>query len=336
MRRLAALALLLASCSTTGKDPMNWLATWPPDAPGGLDPKLKAAIDATPVPDYAGLELPAIRANFAQRVGATPKLNDKVAKTEDRKAGSVPVRIYTPEGAGPFPLLVYLHGGGWVLGDLNSHDDLCRSLCRRAGVVVVSADYRLAPETRHPAALQDAFAVLRWTASNAKELNGKADRLAVGGDSAGGNLAAALALRTHERGGPSIVFQLLIYPVTVRDFETPSYRQYATGYGLTRANMMWYWDKYLADPTDAEDPYAAPLRADDLSGLPPAFLVTAECDVLRDEGEAYGARLAAAGVPVAGVRYQGMNHGFVRLGAAFPQALKAVDDMAAALKAALK
>jgi acetyl esterase len=338
MRRLALAALLLASCrSTSGRDSMSWLQTSPADAPGGLDPKLKAALEAAgPAPDFDAMDLPAIRKWFADRVAATPPVKDKVAKVEDRKAGNVPVRIYTPEGKGPFPVLLYLHGGGWVLGGLDSHDDVCRSFCRRAGVLVVSADYRLAPEARHPAAIQDAYAALRWTAERAAELGGRPDRLAVGGDSAGGNLAAALALRARDRGGPKIAYQLLIYPVTVRDFETPSYRQYASGFGLTRKNMIWFWDRYLADAADADDPYAAPLRAADLAGLPPALLVTAECDVLRDEGEAYGARLAEAGVAVRGVRYMGLNHGFVRMGAAFPQALKAVDDMAAALREALR
>lgn len=315
---------------------MSWMSTWPEKGvEGTLDPRLQAALAAAPTPDFAAMTLPEVRANAVSRFGATPKLGEKVAKVEDRKAGSLPLRVYTPEGPGPFPVLLYFHGGGWVVGSLDSHDDLCRSLCRRAGVLVVSVDYRLAPEERFPAGLQDASNALRWLAANAASLNGDPARLAVGGDSAGGNLATALALRTRDRGGPTIKHQLLLYPVAVRDFETPSYRRFAAGYGLTRANMMWFWEQYLATPEDALDPYAAPLQAPDLAGLPPAFVVTAEFDVLRDEGEAYAAKLAAAGVDVRCVRYLGMNHGFARMGAVFPPAAKALDDMAAALRAGL-
>lgn len=333
MRRIGVL-LLAATAGCAGGGDMNWLSTWPEKGvEGTLDPKLQAALAAAPTPDYASMTLADVRANSDQRFKAAPRLNEKIAKVEDRKAGAVPLRVYTPEGSGPFPVLLYLHGGGWVVGSLDSHDDLCRSLCKRAGALVASVDYRLAPEERFPSGLQDASNALRWLAANAASLKGDPARLAVGGDSAGANLAAALALRTRDRGGPAIRYQLLIYPVAVRDFETPSYRRFATGYGLTRANMMWFWDQYLATPEDALDPYAAPLQAEDLSGLPPAFVASAEFDVLRDEGEAYAAKLAAAGVDVRCVRYLGMNHGFARMAAAFPAASKALDDMAAALRA---
>ena len=301
-----------------------------------LDPKLAAALAAAPAPDYRAMTLGDVRASADQRFKAVPKLGDKIDSAYDLKAGGVPIRVYDPEGAGPVPILLYFHGGGWVVGNLESHDDLCRSLCKRAGVLVVSVDYRLAPEARFPGGLQDASTVLRWLATNAASIGGDPARIAVGGDSAGGNLAAALALRTRDRGGPAIAFQLLIYPVTVRDFDTPSYRRYAAGYGLTRENMRWFWDQFLEKPEDADDPHASPLHAEDLSGLPPAFVVTAEFDVLRDEGEAYAAKLAKAGTRVRCVRYLGMNHGFARMGALYPQAAQCLDDMAAALKAGLK
>lgn len=337
MRRAAAAVLsVLAGCAAAEKADMNWLEIRPAGGvEGALDPKLKAALAAAPTPEYAAMTLADVRATSDQRFKATPKLKDKIDSSYDAKAGGVPVRVYVPDGKGPFPVLLYLHGGGWVVGSLESHDDLCRSLCGRAGVLVVSADYRLAPETRFPGGLQDAANVLRWLSTNAASLGGDPSRIAVGGDSAGGNLAAALALRNRARGGPPIAFQLLIYPVTVRDFETPSYRRYAAGYGLTRANMMWFWERYLEKPEDAANPEASPLLAADLSGLPPALVVTAEFDVLRDEGEAYAAKLAEAGTKVRCLRYLGMNHGFVRMGALFPQAAQCLDDMAAALRSAL-
>jgi acetyl esterase len=316
---------------------MNWLETRPAGGvEGALDPKLKAALAAAPVPSYAAMTLGDVRASAAERFQATPKLNEKIDSAFDAKAGDVPLRVYDPEGDGPRPILLFLHGGGWVVGNLESHDDLCRSLCKRAGVLVVSVDYRLAPEARFPGGLRDAANVLRWLSTNAATIGGDPSRIAVGGDSAGGNLAAALALRTRERGGPRIAFQLLIYPVTVRDLETPSYRRYATGYGLTRDNMKWFWDQYLEKPEDDGNPEAAPLHSEDLSGLPPALVVTAEFDVLRDEGEAYAAKLAKAGTPARCLRYLGMNHGFAGMGALFPQASQALDEMAAALRTALR
>ena len=337
MRHAAAVLLSILAAGCAGSPDMNWLETRPAGGvEGALDPRLKAALAAAPTPDYAAMTLADVRAAAEQRFKATPKVGDKIDSSYDLKAGGIPVRVYDPEGAGPVPVLLYFHGGGWVVGNLESHDDLCRSLCRRANVLVVSVDYRLAPETRFPGGLQDASTVLRWLATNAASLGGDPARIAVGGDSAGGNLAAALALRTRDRGGPAIAFQLLIYPVTVRDFDTPSYGRYAAGYGFTRDNMKWFWERYLEKLEDADDPYAAPLNAEDLGGLPPAFVVTAEFDILRDEGEAYAAKMAKAGTRVRCVRYLGMNHGFARMAALYPQASAALDEMAAALRTALK
>jgi len=334
--RATAVVLACWAAGCAGSPEVNWMETRPAGAAEGtLDPKLALALKMSPMPDFAGMALADVRSSSDARFKAVPRLNEKIDSAYDHKVGGLPARVYVPEGQGPFPVLLYFHGGGWVLGNLDSHDDLCRSLCKRAGMIVVSLDYRLSPETRYPGALNDASTALRWLASNAATIGGDPKRLAVGGDSAGGNLAAALAIRNRDRGGPSIAFQLLIYPVTVRDFDTPSYRRYATGYGLSRANMEWFWAQYLEKPEDAADPGAAPLNAPDLSGLPPAFVATAEFDVLRDEGEAFAAKLAEAGVKTRCVRYLGLNHGFARLGALLPRANEALDDMAAALRSAL-
>src|SRR5215813_4499747 len=203
----------------------------------------------------------------------------EVAKVEQRNipgpGPAIPVRIYTPAGPGPFPILVWFHGGGWVVGDLDSADPTARHLSVGAGCVVVSVDYRLAPETKFPGPADDCYAATQWAARHAAQLHGDADRIAVGGDSAGGNLAAAVSLMARDRSGPALAFKLLVYPVTQRDYTTNSYQSYADGYLLSRASMQWYWDHYLRGPADASDPYAAPLAAQDLGGLPPALVITA-------------------------------------------------------------
>jgi acetyl esterase len=262
----------------------------------------------------------------------------EVAKVEDSRTPGpgpeIPVRIYTPAGAGPFPILAWFHGGGWVVGDLDTADPTARHLAVEAGCVVVSVDYRLAPETKFPGAADDCYAATVWAAQNAARLNGDADRLAVGGDSAGGNLAAAVALMARDRGKPPLVFQLLVYPVTACDFDTASYRQNAEGYMLTRDGMRWYWDHYLSTPADASNPYAAPLVAQDLSGLPAALVITAEFDPLCDEGEVYGRRLQAAGVPTTCSRYDGMIHGFFGMPAVLDKGQRAIAEASAALRRA--
>jgi acetyl esterase len=264
---------------------------------------------------------------------------EPVAKVEDRTVpgpkGEIPVRVYTPEGAGPFPILVYFHGGGWTIGNLETHDGSCRQLCNGAGCVVVSVDYRLAPEHPYPAAADDAYAATRWVAANAGALGGDARRIAVGGDSAGGNLAAVVSLMARDRGGPSLVFQLLVYPaVDAPTANHPSYRENAEGYFLTRDMMFWFWAHYCGKGPDPADPYACPLNAKDLRGLPPAYVVTAEFDPLRDEGEAYAAKLREAGVPTTLKRYAGMIHGFFGMSALLTQARVATREAAEALRAA--
>lgn len=242
----------------------------------------------------------------------------EVARVEDRSIQTpdvdVPVRLYTPEGDGPFPILVFFHGSGFVICDIDTHDGLCRDLCRHSGCVVVSVDYRLSPEHKFPAAVDDCYAVTRWAAEHAAEITGDAHTVFVAGDSAGGNMAAVTSLRIRDEGGPTLTGQVLIYPVT--DYHTPptaSYLENAHAKRLTRKRMIWFWRQYLSESAEAEDPYVSPLRASRFDGLPPALVVTAECDPLRDEGECYAARLEAAGVPTQSSRYEGLYHGFLGL-----------------------
>jgi acetyl esterase len=261
---------------------------------------------------------------------------EPVARTEDLRIagpeGSIPIRVYTPAGRGPFPGLVYFHGGGWVLCDLDTHDTTCRTLARKAGAVVVAVDYRLAPEHRFPAAVVDSCAATRWVAANAERLGIDPRRIAVGGDSAGGNLAAVISLKFRDEAGPALALQVLVYPVTnLAAFDTPSYQEFAEGYYLTRAEMEWFRGHYLASAGDGLNPDASPLLAPDLRGLPPALVITAECDTLRDEGEAYARRLAEAGVDVTCTRYAGMVHPFFSLPGALGGGRRAIEQFAAAV-----
>jgi acetyl esterase len=261
-----------------------------------------------------------------------------VAAVADRRvpgpAGELPVRVYTPEGEPPFPIVVFFHGGGWVVGTLDTYDPLCRALAAATPAVVVSVDYRLAPEHRWPAAVEDAYAATEWASRNAAALGGVQHRLAVAGDSAGGNLAAVVALGARDRGGPAIGFQLLVYPVLDAAGDTASWREYADGYHLTADGMRWYWDHYLGRAGGAA-PDASPLRAAFVGGLPPALVIGAEYDILRDEGEAYAARLAEAGVDASASRHAGVVHGFVRWRAVTGAAEDALQEAAAALRSAL-
>ncbi len=264
---------------------------------------------------------------------------EPVARVEEHRlpgpAGEIPVRLYAPAGAGPFGALLYFHGGGWVVGDLDTHDHLCRALARRAGGIVLAVDYRRAPEHPFPAAVEDAYAAARWAHEHGAAVGIDPERIALAGDSAGGNLSAVVSLLTRERGGPSLCLQIPIYGVmNLASFETPSYHDYAQGYDLDRSRMAWYRERYLSDPQDAHSPLASPLLAEDLSALPPAFVVTAECDVLRDEGEAYARRLEEAGVPCTLKRYPGMMHGFFAMANVLDRAREALDDVGTALRAA--
>jgi acetyl esterase len=274
-------------------------------------------------------------AAFAQ-LGGEP---EPVARIEERTipgpAQPIPLRIYQPAGNGPFPVLVYIHGGGWVLCTLDTHDPLCRSLANAAGCVVVSVDYRLAPEHKFPAAAEDCYAAMQWVMNNAASFNGDPHRVAIGGDSAGGNLSAVAALMARDRKGLRPVFQLLIYPVI--DYylaDHPSYRENADGYFLTRDDMAWFWGHYLGEKADSANPYACPQRASSLRGLPAALVVTAEFDPLRDEGELYAARLKEAGVNTRLVRYDGMIHGFLSMAGVLTQGRDGIALAAGELRSA--
>jgi acetyl esterase len=250
--------------------------------------------------------------------------------------GPIPIRLYRPRSTAPgvaLPLVAYFHGGGWTIGTLDAFDPLCRALANASGLLVAAVDYRLAPEHPFPAAPDDARAAVRWLAEEAGALGADPERLAVAGDSAGGNLATVTARRLRDDGGPPLRFQALIYPVTDSALNTPSYREKGDGFGLSAASMARFWRFYL-DGADGRHPDASPLQAE-LAGLPPAFILTVEDDVLRDEGEAYAKALEAAGVPVTLRRYDGPIHGFVRWLAKASVSRRAVDEVAAALREGL-
>jgi acetyl esterase len=302
-----------------------------------VHPQAQAMIDRTlalNLPPASQMTIAELRDNARTRSAALPR--EDVASVRDHRVasatGDVLVRVFTPRASGPLPALVYFHGGGWVTGDVDTHEGICRTLANAAGSVVVSVDYRCAPEFTFPTAADDAYAATTWVAKEAATLGVDASRIAVCGDSAGGNLAAVVALMARDRGGPRLTFQALVYPVTDCDFETPSYRENAEGYLLTRDSMRWYWDQYVPSAADRTNPYAAPMRAASLAGLPPALVITAEYDPLRDEGEAYASKLAAAGVPVSHTRYPGMIHAFFRFTDSIDAARAAVAEVVAALQ----
>ena len=307
-----------------------------------LDPQMKIILDAF---NAAGPMF--LRAETAEQARAKMRAlleanqipAPAIYRVEDRHIagadGQIAARIYTPEGSPPMGVLVYFHGGGWVLGDLESHDRVCRALANGAGCVVVSIDYRLAPEHVFPAGAMDCYAATQWVAENAASFGADRSRMAVGGDSAGGNLAAAVSLMARDRGGPAINFQLLLYPVTDCALDTPSQKEFAEdGYVLSRADMEWFWKNYLDRAAEKNNPYACPLRAKNLSGLPPALVLTASHDPLRDEGERFAERLIAAGVKVTCTRYEGVTHGFVSFADALDKGKEGIRQAADALKAA--
>ena len=244
-------------------------------------------------------------------------------------AGDVPVRVYASERGGIRPALIYFHGGGFVFGNLDTHDAVCRALAKESGAMVISVDYRLSPEHKFPAAVEDSHAVTMWVAANAERLGVDARRIAVGGDSAGGNLATVIAMRCRDAGGPALASQVLLYPVTdFSSFETASHQELGEGYFLTRAAMEWFCGHYLPSSDLARHPEASPLLAPNLRALPPALVITAEFDPLRDEGEAYAKRLRQAGVPVTMNRYPGMIHGFVSMRGVLAGGRRAIQEAA--------
>lgn len=315
---------------TVGATPVPEEAALPvhPQAQALLD-----ALEAQGMPPFPQMTVPTARAaakGFLDLQGEP----EPIAVEERRipgPASQLPVRIYTPDGAGPRPLVVYFHGGGWVIGDLDIVDRPLRSIANRSGAVVVSVDYRLAPEHVAPAAFDDCYAATVWAAEHAAELGADASRLVVGGDSAGGHLAASVAQAALDRGGPAIAAQVLLFPVTDFAFTTPSYSENADGKLLTRGAMEWFWAHYLGAQSDDIE-YLCPGRRADLSGLPPAYVATAEYDPLRDEGEAYAAKLEAAGVPVTRKRFDGLLHDFLWTLGATPVGAPILDEVADAVR----
>ena len=292
-----------------------------------LTPEIQAVLDemnAAPGPPPHEIPVDQARINHADEAARFCGEGEPVAEVRDHKVGEVLVRTYRPEREGPLPVVVYLHGGGWIMGTLDSYDSLLRALANASGASVAGVEYRLAPEHRYPAALDDSLAAIRWAAANVDP------RLAVIGDSAGGNLAAVAARRLRDR----IRYQVLVYPVIDAVFDTPSYVDFNEGHGLSAASMQRFWRLYL-DGSDATDPDAAPLHATDLAGVAPAYVLTAEEDVLRDEGEAYAEALRKAGVPTELVRWPGTIHGFFRWLAVTPEARKAIDAVGARISNAL-
>jgi acetyl esterase len=301
-----------------------------------VDPEIAAALEKLPEPE---LELEAMRRAHLEGTevvsGEGPDVPHVMDHAVEGPDGHVPVRLYMPEAPGGRPpLLVYLHGGGWIMGSRASYDPTCRALAVASGVAVLSVEYRLAPEDPFPAAVDDASAALTWAAAEGHALGADPSRLAIGGDSAGANLAAVAARRARDAGGPELAFQLLIYPVVDAAHGSGTYEEFADGPGLTRETMRFCWDAYL-DGADPHDPDASPLQAGDLAGLPPALVVAAEIDPLRDEGEAYARALEAAGVPVELRRVPGAVHGFWRFGAVSRLARETVASTGASLREAL-
>jgi acetyl esterase len=304
-----------------------------------VDPEIQGVLNLLAEAGFPGIwtMTPMEARDWARAMGAEAPPGPELPKVVDRSIpgpdGEIPVRIYTPEGDGPFPVIVWFHGGGWVVGSLDDADPFVRRLVQATGFVCVSVDYRLAPEHPYPAAIDDCFAVAEWSAKNAAELDADPRRLVVAGNSAGGNLAAAVAIRARDLGGPEIAFQFLACPVTDHDFTRQSYVDNADGYLLTTKDMRWFWDHYVREIGDRSGSDASPLRAQTLAGLPPALVVTAELDPLRDEGDEYARLLANAGVATTHRCYEGVVHDFCSMPLAC--GLAALEEAARDLRAAI-
>ena len=287
-----------------------------------LEPAAQALADATAKPPFL-FDLPPTEGRKAVdelQSGeiSKPEIDEEWMHLKGGPTGEVPVRIVKPRGTtGTLPVIVYVHGAGWVFGDALTHDRLVRELAVGVGAAVVFPDYSRSPEARYPIAIEQNYTVAHWVETDGAGKGLDTSRIAVAGDSVGGNMSAALTLMAKERGGPTLAAQVLFYPVTDASFDTPSYHQFAAGYYLRRDGMQWFWDQYTTDEAERDEITASPLRAslEQLSGLPPALVITGEADVLRDEGEAYASKLREAGVPVTAVRYQGIIHDFVMLNA---------------------
>jgi acetyl esterase len=297
-----------------------------------IHPEIAKILSTLPVPDGSPLNPQAMRAGEAAQV---PPVEDRLPlhAVEDRTAatpsGDVPVRIYTPVEADAYGLLVYIHGGAFFLGSLDTHDHVARSLARETGFKVISVGYRLAPEAAFPAGLEDCYGVVRWAAEQGGTLGWDGKNLAIAGDSSGGNFVAAVAAKAHDDGFTAITHQVLFYPSLDLDFDVDRYaslRENAEGYGLETAGLLPFNSFYLESGADPADPLVSPVKREDLAGLPPALLITAEHDPLRDEGELYGRRLAEAGVDATVSRYAGANHGFVQNFSWIPEFHRAFEE----------
>ena len=307
-----------------------------------ISPALQAMLDASaaagvpPIHEQPLAEARAGAINFAS-LGAGPK--EELFGVDDREVpgpdGLIPVRVYTPVATeDAVPGVVYLHGGGWAIMGIETHDWICRRLAKESGAVVVSVEYRLAPEHPFPAPLDDCYHATQWVVDHASDFGIDPTRVAVAGDSAGGNLSAAVALRARAAGGPALAAQVLVYPVTDASFDTGSYSENGKGYLLEADGMRWFWQQYLGPDGDPDDAFASVLRAADLADLPPALVITAESDPLRDEGEAYARRLDGFDVPTTLVRYDGVIHGFLGLREVVPEADQAMAQIATFLQRA--
>jgi acetyl esterase len=306
-------------------------------APPVLDPQIQAVLEeqaAAGVQAPGAVSVEALREQSARLGREQWGALDEVHSVEDTDAEGVPIRIYRPvDTDDPSMALVFFHGGGWVTGSIETHDGPARALAKRAGIVVVSVDYRLAPEHPFPAGLNDAWTATQWVSNHAADLNLDVDRIGVGGDSAGATFAAVVAARARHHAIP-LALQLLLYPVTNHAFDTPSYSYFSEGYGLTRAGMQWFWEQYLGG-ADGSNPDASPAQLDDLRRLPRAIVVTAEADVLRDEAEAYAQRLFLSTVETEGYRYDGMIHGFMRMAGKVERSNAAYDELAESIRTML-
>jgi acetyl esterase len=291
------------------------------------------AVNALPTPVRSDETLQALRQGFGMLMLMAGE-PEPVFAIEDRDADGVPVRIYRPSPDADLPIVVYLHGGGWTIGSVEQFDPILRQVANATEAIVVAPDYRLAPEHPFPAPLDDCWQAVTWTAKNAATFGGDATRLAVMGDSAGGNLSAVCSLLARDAGGPELAMQVLVYPVTDCDFTTASYDTNREGYLLSQDEMHWFFSCYTRGGTEPTDWRISPMRAPDLTGVAPALVLTAEYDPLRDEGEAYARRLQEAGVPVETHRYDGMVHAFFGLSAAFDASRDALNRAGAALRRA--
>jgi acetyl esterase len=298
-----------------------------------LHPQVKELMDrrlALGFPDNRTITPDEARANARAGKAAIPSEQEPVGEITERTipgpAGEIPIRIYRPDTAGPHPLIMLFHGGGWVIGDLDSEDTASRGLVNRVNAVLVSVDYRLAPETRFPGAPEDCYAATVWAVEQAEELGVDASNLATTGTSAGGNLSAVIAQMARDRGGPAIKHQVLFCPVIDHYFDRPSSIENAEGYGLTRDGMIWFWEQYLGPDGDGENPYASPIRAESLAGLPDATVIAAQYDPLLDEAADYATALKAAGVDATYTEYAGMTHGFNGSAGLVDAALDAIDE----------